>query len=424
MARASIPTLLSLEKFARTMGIIPPHFNQAICPPLFTGTACSSVWFQHPWQSADSVSREDLALEIDTAENELASVVGYYPAPKFIAQEVYDYPQYLRRDLWQNDMSNVRGAPKSLNLRTGRFVGPGRRGVALVGTATTLGGTLTYTDTDGDGFAEDVVIVLPTTLTDVNLVKVFYPGHGGDPSWEIRSEKSKVIAGGFVTFHFYTWQFVDPDLQEEYPLADAMDPIDLTVVANHLASADVYYEYRDTTQASAEFLWNGDVSCGCGGSGCALCSYDAVEGCLYAKNAIDGIVSPVPGSYDRASDSWTASSITEGRDPDMVKLWYLAGDQDQRYLAGNTHDPLSDWWARVIAYLATARLERPFCACGNSHALAAWLREDLAQTPEGGGSRFTTELITSSPFGTCRGEVMAWMKVKGFTKRRMDGVAI
>jgi hypothetical protein len=108
----------------------------------------------------------------------------------------------------------------------------------------------------------------------------------------------------------------------------------------------------------------------------------------------------------------------------MVKMWYLSGEEDERYLAGYTHNPLSDRWARTIAYMATARLERAFCSCGNSAALAEWLREDLAFTPAGSGSRFTTFDVMDSPFGTRRGEVMAWVSVKKLKDRRMKGFII
>ena len=218
-------------------------------------SACSSVWFQHSWQGADSVSREDLALEIDTAENEIANVVGYYPAPKFISQDIYDYPLYHRRDLWQIDLTNVRGAPKSINLKTGKFIGPGRRAVSKIDTVTVVGGTLIYADLDGDGFEEDAEIVLPTTLTNVNLVKAYYPGKSGAQEWEIRSPRSKSISGGILTMHFYSWQLVAEEQLEAFPTTDALSAVDLTDASNLLASVDLYYEYRDTSQASVEYYW-------------------------------------------------------------------------------------------------------------------------------------------------------------------------
>jgi hypothetical protein len=407
------------------MGISPPHFNQATAGPLFTNGTCSDVWWQYAWQNADQVAREDLALEIYNAEEELASFVGYYPGPKFTVEEVYDYPRFHRPDLWQSDLSNVRGTLKEIGLRRGRYIGAGRRAVGLIGTATTAGATLVYSDLDGDGFVENARIILPTTLTNVNEIKAFFPTTGGVEEWEIRTERSKSIVGGFVTLNFYSWQLVDPDEWEAFPPTDGLIPVDASDLARLVTSVDIYRVIRDNTQVSAQFLWNPDLGCStCGGTGCSQCVYDTVDGCLYARDPIVGLVVPAPASYDSNTLSWVDATLSQCRDPDMVKLWYESGDIDERYLAGNTHDPLSDRWARMIAYMAVARLERPFCTCGNSAALAEWLREDLAHTPEGGGSRFTVEDITTSPFGTYRGEVMAWQQVKRLTKRRMQGVTI
>jgi hypothetical protein len=407
------------------MGIIPPHFGQGTSGTRFTNSSCSDVWYQYSWQARDQVAREDLALEIHAAEEELAVAMGYYPGPKYTVEEDYDYPRFHRRELWQTDMGNVRFAPKSINLRHGRFIGPGRRAVTLIGTATTAGGTLVYADLDGDGFVENARITIPTTVTDINEIKAFFPGYGGVPEWEIRTEKAKSLAGGNVVMDFYVWQLVSPALWEAFPSADGIYPVDLTVLANLLTSVQVYRVYRDTTQTSVQFLWNPDAGCTfCGGAGCLQCGYDTVDGCIYARDFYTGIVVPAPASYDAASGDWVSVTCDACRDPDMVKLWYESGEIDERYLSGYTHDPLSEDWARIIAYMATARFERPFCTCGNSEALAEWLREDLAFTPQGAGSRFTTEDVTSSPFGTHRGEVMAWMKIKKLKKRRMEGITI
>jgi hypothetical protein len=425
MARASIPTILALDRFQKIMGIIPPHFGQGLSGNLFSNSNCSDVWYQYSWQARDQVAREDLALEIHAAEEELASFIGYYPGPQYSIEEDYDYPRFHRRDLWQVDMSNVRYAPKSINLRRGRFIGPGRRATTLIGTATTAGGTLVFADLDLDGFVENARITLPTTLTDVNEIKAFFTGYGGVPEWEIRTERSKTISGGNVILNFYVWQLVDPELWEAFPPTDGLLPVDLTVIANLVASVEVRRVYRDTTQISVQFLWNPDAGCTfCGGTGCLQCGYNTVDGCIYARDFNLGIVVPAPAAYDAASGDWASVTCDACRDPDMLKLWYESGDVDERYKAGFTHDPLSEDWARVIAYMAVARLERPFCTCGNSAALATWLREDLAYTPAGEGSRFTTEDVISSPFGTHRGEVMAWQKVRKLKKRRMEGVII
>ncbi len=168
MARASTPTLLSLDRFASIFGINPVHFNggdgDSIAIFKLQGT-CNDFWPQYNWQYNDRLSREELARAIYSAEEDLARVLGYYPAPQWIAQEVHKFDRHYRRDLWSSGGLNVRGARKSINLRYGKFIQAGQRAVTLVGTATTAGLTLVYSDPDGDGFDELVTITLPTTLS-------------------------------------------------------------------------------------------------------------------------------------------------------------------------------------------------------------------------------------------------------------------
>ena len=99
MARASLPTLLSLDRYASIMGIVPAHFNGAYAPssgstgvfPISQG--CKDVWYQHAWQRFDALSREDLAIAIYDAEKDIEAELGYSPGPKWVTNEVHPYPR-------------------------------------------------------------------------------------------------------------------------------------------------------------------------------------------------------------------------------------------------------------------------------------------------------------------------------------------
>jgi hypothetical protein len=112
------------------------------------------------------------------------------------------------------------------------------------------------------------------------------------------------------------------------------------------------------------------------------------------------------------------------RDPDEIKLYYFAGAQEDQWLKGMSYDPLSRYFAQAIAWMATARLEREICGCGNLIALFRNLRQDLAVTREGGASRFTPDEILNNPFGTKMGEVMAWQRISKLTDSISIGGAI
>jgi hypothetical protein len=308
-----------------------------------------------------------------------------------------------------------------------KVVAGGKRAVDLVGTATTGGGSLAYTDEDGDGFAETVTITLATTytLSQVKAIKVYFSDTDGAQEWEIRPARSKTITGGNFVAKFHSWHFIDPDVQAAYPTSDGFGAIDISTTANFVTSVQAYYEYLDDTDTSAEFYWepypggivlSGICSC-CSGEGCPACEYSTQTGCLHVRDSERGLVVPQPATYDSSNDEWDADAFSVCRDPGFVKLWYLAGEYEDRFLNGSLLDPLSDYWAHAIAWLAVTRLERPFCSCGNVVALVERLREDLAFTGTDTAYQVDPNAI-SNPFGTQRGAIMAWQRVAKFAKHR------
>lgn len=432
-AQALPATLLSLPRYARIMGINPAHFYGATAaslnPAVFPlGNSCSGIWFQYAWQAADQVSREDLARAIYDAEQDIARGLGFWPAPVWIAKEVHPWPRFYRREYVNVSGLNVRGQRQSVPARWGKFIEAGRRAVTSIGTATTGGGSLAYTDEDGDGFYETATITLATSLTDACEIKAYHTGQGGAQAWEIRPARSKTISSGNVTIVFDAWLLIDPGLWALPPTDAGASALDISDVSNFVTSVDVYREYADFTQASAEFYWEPDpttllpVCAVCDGSGCPACRFTTQTGCLHVRDTDAGIVVPQPATYDSDAGQWDQAAFSVCRDPDQVKLWYRAGDIDDRYLAGVSCEPLSDFYAHAIAWLATARLERPFCTCGNVEALAKNLREDLAFVGE--ASYQNGPDVLSNPFGTRRGEVMAWRRIGRLAETVMGGGAV
>lgn len=419
MARASTPALLALDRYAKIMGISPAAFNTLAGDTIFPGgSQCNDLWFQYAWQRSDAVSREDLARAIYDAEEEIGRALGYYPAPKYIAKEMHRYPRHFDRGAVGNGL-NVRGQLKSVKTRWGRLIQAGRWATTLIGTATVAGGTLVYSDPDGDGFNERATITLATTLTDACEIKAYFASNSAAPEWEIRPARSKVISGGNVILTFDSWLLVDPTLWEAFPGVDSLSAIDLDTSGNFVTSVEIYREYTDPTQASTEFSWELGPCTSCGGSGCEVCTSSIQTGCMHIRDVLTGLVSPAPATYDTDEAIWVMDTWTECYEPAQVKLWYYAGDLDDRFLAGQTCEPLSDYFAHAIAWLATARLERPFCSCGNAAALAEHLRQDLAANLEEVNFTVAEEVLTN-PFGTRRGEVQAWMRISKLTEQVLE----
>lgn len=424
-------TLLSLPRYARIMGVNPVHFQGAYAGSTFpvSPNRNNDVWPRYSWQANDRVSHDDLAHAIANAERDIADVLGYWPAPMWIEQDVREFPRYYRRDLFRQGGLNVRGQRVGLNVRWGKIISPGQRAVSLVDTATVAGGSLAYTDEDADGFAETATVQLDTTLTNPCEIKVYFSGVDGEQEWEIRPARSKTISSGVFTAVFDSWLFINPDVQSAFPTDAGFSAIDISTVGNYVVSVDVYREYTDTTATASTFYWEPsppylDSLCSiCGGSGCAACTLTTQNGCLHIRNAEAGIVVPEPATYSASSGAWGATCFTVSRDPDFVKVYYYAGALDNRWLRGSTCDPLPRHFAEAIAWIATARLERPFCAGTVGTALYNKMQTDLAVT-QGDVSFFVAPDDLANPFGTRRGEVQAWRRINGLTERRMTGVAI
>ena len=415
-------TLLSLSRYAQLIGINPAHFwtaaNVAVMP--YTD-CCSDIWFQHDWQFSSRVSRETLAHAILGAERDIAGVIGYWPAPVWISEEVQAYPRVHRPDLVQYGGLDGRGYAKALRADYAKLIAPGQRAVTLIGTPAVV-----YSDEDGDGYDETATVSIATALTDAREVKVYTAGQGGWMDWEIRPARTKRISAGTFTATFWAWQLIDPDLWAALTTTAEPVPIDWNVPANLVSNVDVYREFDDTTEISATFYWEPETAalnwlntlCTCGGSGtCAACALTTQNGCLHVRDANAGMLVPWPATYSADDAAWAGAAWSMCRDPDFVKLWYYAGAIDDLYLNSHSFDPLSNYWAQTIAWLATARLDRPFCNCDRVADMVKHLQADMAMV--GGPTSYNATLEQlNCPWGTRRGAILAWERVsKLLTKR-------
>ena len=116
MARANTCTLLSLDRFARNLGINPLHFNGAagddVMPLMGT---CGDVYPQYTWQVPDNlVSREEIAQAIYSAEQDIKRILGFSPAPQWECGESHHL------------LEGRQGRIAPLKTRYGRLIQGGR----------------------------------------------------------------------------------------------------------------------------------------------------------------------------------------------------------------------------------------------------------------------------------------------------------
>lgn len=382
MARASTPTLLSLQRYAAIIGIPPVHFAGAYADTVWTMKgACEEVWPQYDWQKDQVASRESLAQAIADAEYDIARQLGYWPAPKFVTEEEYLWgrPGYV-------PFSNIR-------TRWGKVISPGRRATTLIDDEATV----TFSDDDNDGWDETATITASTSVTNIKEIKVYFAGKGAAREWEIRPVRSITIASGVVTIVADSWLFIKPELWEAYPTSAEFRGVNIETTDNFVEEVAIYREYVDTSVSVEHFWLTGD----CEGPSCER---STAESCFVVVN----------GSWVRPA--LTTQMLCDYDDyPSGGKLWYLSGDQSDRYLQNEVLDPLSDYWAQAIVWLATARMELPPCSCGVAQMYFDQYRKDMAliTTSANNRNRFvvTQMLLNENPFGTKVGEMKAWERV-------------
>jgi hypothetical protein len=408
------------------LGVNPVHFFGAYTDTIFsiTSSACSDVWARHDYQKSDQVSRQQLLESIMDTELEFSRFLGFHIGPQWNSEDVINYPKYHRPDARGGNGRNVSGNIKSVAASWKKFISQGRRTLDLIGAATTSNSSLVYSDEDGDGFAETATIIMTTTVADPRELHAYISGTGGDPRWEIREPRYKTISGGVATIAFDSWLFIDPALDGAYPRGDdRFRAIDIGTTDNYVTQVDLYREYTDTTATSAQFYWGANPAVGfpfsltcpdCSGTGCASCNLTTQTGCIHVRDVDNSIVAPQPAAYNADTGVWDASVFADCGEPDFVKLWYSSGNMSELYLNGMTTDPLDDYFAEAVSWMATARLERPLCTCGNAAALSDRYQTDIAESGE--DRSFLVDFdILGNPFGTRIGELMAWKRLSLLT---------
>jgi hypothetical protein len=414
-------THLSLDRYAKIVGVVaPPHFFGTYSTYRFPLKGqCDMVVPRHGWQLSEVVSREEILEQIYIAEQEIAEFLGHDVAPTFITNEPHRYPKPYDPMLHSSGGLNTGGFDKSVEIKKAFAIQPGQRAVSLIGTATTTGSSLDYTDEDGDGYIETATVTLPTTETETCELRCFVPGMGGEDAWEIRTPRRKYLSGGNIVFEFDIWLFLNPDLDARYPDEDSYRALDYTDTANLLASVDIYRVYVDNTAESARFYWESDPNCVTPGSVTDAGSLITQGGVAILRDVQSGLLVPRAASYDAGQGIWTGDTWTGSRDPDIVRVSYYAGDVAEAYLSGRSCDPLKDIYAKAIAYMATARLSRSICSCPGIVVFFERLQVDMASSTT--GENFVLGFRDlENPFGTRRGEVMAWRLIGKLSLRERN----
>lgn len=397
MARANTKTWLSLDRWAELIGVNPLHFNGLTHGTLLPQTVCNDAWMQHAWQHADQVSREDVAYAIQQAEQNIANEVGYNLLPDWTVDERHPTSRPPDPTLYNVNALNVRGQRKSIQSIWGYVLSGGARAASVI----QAGAAVVRSDSDGDTYLDTMTVTVATTITDLDQIRVFFPGKLGQDEWEIRPINIS-LAAGVATITFKSWLLVDPTLQEAIN-ADAIPAEDAN---SYLTTVDVYRIYNDP-QLQLDMLWEqeGFACPSCFGTGCTQCIQESQNGCLVVRNNRLGILAYGAGAWDAEEGEFAPADLAMGRDPDKVRLWYYSGWQDLKNPRSlNNLDP---YWERAIAYYAASLLDRQTCGCSNITNLVKKLQRDHALST-GDESFSITSSQMDNNFGTTEGALLAF----------------
>lgn len=398
MARSIYPTWLSLDEFAAIIGISPLAFNQLESPSLQRTTTCGEIFFSDSWQHSDRIGRNDIALAIKQAEEDISREVGFNLLPDWTLEERLPYPHPAPAELYGIGI-NPRWQMKSVEANRGYLISGGVRAKTLI----QAGATFTRTDVDTDGYAETCTLNVTTTVTDVNEIHLYYPAQDGSDEWEIRPIKV-TINNGIARIIFKSWQVAAANQMDDL----RANVLNADIPTSYETTVDVYRVYNDPS-TQAQFLWEnmpGDGSCG----SCYACQLGSQSGCFHFRDPRMGFLVPAPASYDSSTGLWTSTDWLACREPDQIRLWYYSGFRDPKLT--RSYVELTPFWKAAIAYYACSKFDRPACGCDNVNQFIDKWRADAAFASEKSGQFNMTAEMGANKFGTTMGALYAWRAVQ------------
>lgn len=413
MIAQSLPyTLTSLDSFAKWGSVDPISLFGGKVVGLFPDQSCRGPWPRHNWQQLGVMSREDILNAVLEAEKIIRNHLGYPVAPMWIRDQEIRMPRHHNRQTYRTNATTAGGREIGFPLGDGYLIEFGTRATEEIG----LGADVVYSDEDGDSFSETATITIAGDFTtyDWREIFVYHPGKSADPRWQIRWPESVTVTDTEMTIVIKVWLLVDPDVDSEFPGAGGYNGIDMSSGDNLISTVDVYRVYNSPNQVPpVTAIWEPKPDTDSSTAGQLFDITQAMYARPRSENLGYGVL--VPATYDAGTDAYTQADWLVSRKPDRLKASYYAGYVSDEYREGLTQDPLDAGLREALIYLAVARTDYEWCGCDTG--MIANLREDLAFSSEQGNFLAIMPQIEACPFGTRRGEWMAWNKLKTLPQR-------
>lgn len=382
-------SLLPLERWRELIGYHPYHFWQLANEKAPTNNACNSLVMQHAWNSGNIGGRCEIENAIREAEKTLTRYLGYSPAPHRCCTEI--------------DIGCEARIPKSLLLEGMlRRIGTERRERIVANAQVQL------EDSDGDGLYDQFWVAMDASSlpAGATLDELAIEFTAGDLPYETCYPCQKVIRptkvtreGDTIWFGGRAWLMVKPIRYEGVILAngafnqergyDTNAAIDPDVRTNFAAKVDIYREWLD--ELNTITLIEDD---------CGVITERKV--CATICNARIGEIA-IGGSGARCADRPEPCGCQNTK-AQRVRICYEAG--------GDLCE-----WDRVIAEMATAIMQQRICGCDKANSAIDFWQFDFAYRTSGSagaqGEFFNiSQEELANPFGSKRGQLEAWRRVK------------
>lgn len=417
--------LLPLETFRSQFSYHPWHWNQLSSAAHFpVSVDCADLVYEYGWQANDSAGREDVIQAIESAEKRLQEHLRYSPAPHYVTETVL-MPRFFDGRLDRLQYSGADGRWLDIQLGEGKIRAVGVETRTLIGTVTVAGGTLVFSDADGDGLNDTFTATIATAVTDVSEIEAMFvsgdrwTGEAAGDKWSIRPVNVS-ISGGTATIKGRIWQIVRPVLYES---GNAIDP---ATTANYAASLEIYRHYCDTSgqtndTAQALLVWETRPYPFYYNSGSPTIQNSADPAAFgYAlarvalRDAERGIVGLGEAAYDTTSSQWVAFGKIK-YPPDRIIIRYLAGD------ALDSAGHMQERWAKIVSRFAAAELGKRVCACNGANRAIYEQQIDHSFQGDARVEKFQMSAEDNlSPFGYKEGALYAWRAVRSL--RQLVGV--
>lgn len=379
MARSNTETLMPLDQWAEIMGIDHFNFNQIGNGIVYHGDPqCKDVVFQHAWQ-LHYFSVDEIAGAVRKAEEALARLLNYYPAPRYVTDETVWYKQDA--NTYVPNWMTPRGQWKRVRtvFQHVQALGTIKRTLITANAATT-----TRSDADNDDVEDTFTLTVTTTETNVQKIAVYYSAvhrETLDETWRILP--LRITANGTTASIVGRLSLIINPVLKETPKPERLDATDEEI---YVPTLDVYLVETDATGIGTAF-WDETV--------------DFETPTSSALDSTSPIVYPLLGHFRPI----IPGCYTVGRAPDRLQINYLAG------VARDNTGRLREPYASMVAYLSCQYLPSDKCGCERAEQIIRWYRS-FPSDGEEGKRPMTAREIDENILGTSRGAIYAWQQAQ------------